>query len=109
MEENCRSTCAAETGQTKIILIMCRKFGYLCCFSILEDLVMPYDVVLHFYAFMIEGARALAHIINEVLDFIPLQYLCILATRPRCAVVCTGNMYKVIDVFWLFFLYCTCI
>ena len=33
----------------------------------------------------------------------PLRYLCILATRRTCAVLCTGNMYKVIYVFCCFF------
>ena len=59
----------------------------------LFSLVMPYDVILYFYTFMIEGVRGLARVINKVLDFVPLQYLCILATRPKCSVVCTGNMY----------------
>ena len=42
-------------------------------------------------------------VINIYNEFMPLRYLCILATRRRCAVLCTGNMYKVIDVFGCFF------
>ena len=49
-----------------------------------------------------EGARKVAvrsYMPNYVPEHrsMPLQYLCILATRHRCAVLCTGNMYKVID------------
>ena len=64
---------------------------------------MPYDVILYLYAFTIEGTRGLARVINKVLDCLPLQYLCILATRPRCDGVCTGNMYKEFEYLGCFF------
>ena len=49
---------------------------------------------LYYYAFTIDDTCY-----KQGLDCMPLRDLCILATRPRYAVVCTDNMYKVIDVF----------